>query len=329
MKRLMLSLAILSLSLGSTPAHAEPVSVKMSLGSCPIGHPLLKAGEDLDAWIREKTNDKYAVTLLPTGTIGNFDTVFQSVQMGSVPLSVETVSNMSNFFPNLAVFDLPYLFRSDESIEHFLRSETIRNLMADMQKKSPGITVIGFNNTGFRCLASSKQVLTLTELQGLKDRISANKLHVAAIKAMGLNRTTTAASEFVSALQQGVVDSTDVEIFWVQTARLFDIVKNYLKIDAMPVLYMTIASNTWLNKLPAEDQAIWKEGLVYFTEQADKRIAEGLDSIFMDLKEKGCIFSEFSDADKQAAAEKTRPVWDTIRPNQKEFLEHVLKELQG
>ena len=329
MKKLLSLAAVLGLVLCAGNAYAEPVSVKMSLGSCPIGHPLLKAAENFNTWIQEKSGGKYTIALLPSGTIGNFDTVFQGVQMGSVPIAVETTSNLSTFFPTLGVLDLPYLFKSDEQAVTFLKSDFFRQTMRDMEKKHPGIVMFGANSTGFRYVSSRAQYKTLADLQGKKDRVSGNRLHMLSIKALGMNPTPTAAAEILSSLQQRVIDSVDCEIFWPSTARLFDVAKYYLKIDAIPVFYATFASKAWLKKLPEADRAMFEEGLKWYVEESDRIVASELTQVIAFLESQGCVVSEMSDEDKAAAAAKTADLGDSLRAEQKTYLEAVKKALQA
>lgn len=307
---------------------AAPINVKVSMGSAPIGHPQLKAGEDLNTWIQEKTNGRYAITLMPAGTLGAFDTVYQSTKMGSVPISLETSANLSQFYPELAVLDVPYLFRDGKQLDAFLQSDFMKNALQEMAKKRPGVKLTGANNVSYRYVASKVPFTTLADVQGKKDRVSNNKLHSAAVRAMGMNPTPTAPAEILSSLQQGVVDCTDVEIFWPLTGRLYDVCKNYLQMDAMPVINVTCVSEDWLNKLPKEDRAIWLEGLEYFNDRVNARLAEGRAATIQALKDKGCQFAELSEADKAEAAAKGAHAANILRPAQKEFLEKVRATLR-
>jgi len=327
MKKLLSYMAILGLLLTGGTASAEPVSVKMSLGSCPIGHPLMTAAENFNKWIQEKSGGKYTLTPMPAGTIGNFDTVFQGVQMGNVPIAVETISNLSTFYTEIGVLDLPYLFKGDDHAIQFVQGDFFKQTMQDMEKKRPDIAIFGASCTGFRYLASKSQLNTLADLQGKKNRVSGNRLHVASIKAMGLNPTPIAATEILSSLQQGVVDSVDVEIFWAPTARLFDVAKYYLKIDAMPVFYVTTASTAWLKKLPEADRAMWMDGLNWYVDEANKIIAKELPGVISTLEKKGCTISDMNAEDKAAAATKTANLSDGLNDNQKAYFEKLKKAL--
>lgn len=327
MKNLLISLVVLFFFLAGGTASAGPVSIKMSFGSCPIGHPMLKATEDFNKWIQEKSGGKYTLALLPSGTIGNFDTVFQGVQMGSVPIAVETTSNLATFYPEFSVFDLPYLFKNDDNAKQFLKSDFFEQAIKEMEKKRPGIAIIGANSTGFRYVVSKAQYKTLAELQGKKDRVSGNRLHAAAIKAMGMNPTPTSAAEILSSLQQGVVDTVDCEIFWPPTARLYDVAKYYLRIDAMPVFYATTVSTAWLKKLSEADRAMWLEGLSWYVEQANEVIAKKYIEVIGFLEKEGCVFSDMSAEDKVAAASKVAGLEEGLSANQKSYLEKMKKAL--
>jgi len=327
MKKLLSSLAVIGLLISGGTAHAEPVAIKFSLGACPIGHPMVKAAEAFNKHIMEKSGGKYSATILPAGTIGNFDTVFQGVQMGSIHVAVETVSNLSTFYPEISGLDLPYLFKDNETAKKYLAGDLFKAQMKDMEKKRPAIDIIGACSAGFRYMCSKPEWKTLADLQHKKDRVSGNRLHVSAIKALGMNPTPTAAAEILSSLQQGVVDSVDAEIFWPPTARLYDVAKYYLKMDAMPVFYVTSASTPWLKQLPEADRAMFIEALDWYVGEANKIIAEEMKAVVSFLEKQGCVFHELSDADKAEAAKKTAGMVDNLRANQKAFYNTVKSSL--
>ncbi len=327
MKTILSSIAVIGLLLSGGTASAEPISVKFSLGACPIGHPMVKAAESFSKYIFEKSGGKYNATVLPAGTIGNFDTVFQGVQMGSIHIAVETVSNLSTFYPEIAGLDLPYLFKDNETAKKYLAGDLFKAQMKEMEKKRPAINIIGACSAGFRFMCSKPEWKTLADLQGKKDRVSGNRLHVAAIKALGMNPTPTAAAEILSSLQQGVVDSVDAEIFWPPTARIYDVAKYYLKMDAMPVFYVTTASAPWLKKLPETDRAMFVEALDWYVGESNKIIAEEMKSVIAFLKQQGCVIHEFSEADKAEAAKKTADMVNDLRAPQKAFYEKVKNSL--
>lgn len=327
MKKLLSSMAVIGLLLSGGTASAEPISIKFSLGSSPIGHPTEVAAQAFSKYISEKSNGKYSATILPAGTIGNFDTVFQGIQMGSIHVSVETVSNLSTFYPEIAALDIPYLFKDYDATVRYTQSDLFKTQMKDMEKKRPAIDFIGANSSGFRYVASKNEFKTLADLQGRKDRVSGNRLHVAAIKALGMSPTPTAAAEILSSLQQGVVDSVDCEILWPPTARLYDVAKYYLQIDALPVFYVTTASAPWLKKLPEADRAMISEALEWYVAETNKLIANELVNVVSFLEKQGCTFHKFSDADMAEAAKKTADMANNLNPNQKAFYDKVKSSL--
>lgn len=327
MKRILSSIAVIGLLIFSSTASATPIAVKFSIGSCPIGHPMVKAAESFSRYISEKSNGKYTATVLPAGTIGNFDTVFQAVQMGSIHIAVETVSNLSTFYPEIAGLDIPYLFKDDKTAQKYLAGDLFKSQMNDMEKKRPSINIIGACSTGFRIICSKSEWKSLADLQGKKDRVSGNRLHMETIKSLGMNPTPTAASEILSSLQQGVVDSVDAEIFWFPTARIYDVAKYYLKMEAMPVFYVITASTPWLTKLPEADRAMFIEALNWYVKEANRIIAEEMTTVVSFLEKQGCVFHEMSNADKEDAVRKTSDMVNTLRSNQKAFYDKVKNSL--
>lgn len=329
MKRAFLILAAFSLSLLTMglaqPLHAAPKVVKVSIVQ-PDGDPSADAmREEFKKFIEDKTHGRYRVDVYTGGSLGNSDTVFQGVQFGSLHIATESTSNLSQFAPPLSVLDMPYLFPSWASIEKAFAQKAGQDLLATLNKA--GVKPLGLIPSTFRVLATNKEIHTLQDIQGLKLRATASKWHIASIKALGMNPTPMAATEMVTGIQQGVVAGADPNITSLISYRFCDVAKYVLLSDHVPVLFVLYTNGAWWDKLPAEDKAIFEQGVKLYHDSTQQRYASESKRVLDTVQQQhGVKVSPLSAEEKAKWAEKAAPVYKELPKEFQEIANAIRKD---
>ena len=106
------------------------------------------------------------------------------------------------------MFDLPFLFPSNEAADYVLDGEVGQQLLDRLS--DVGIKGLVYWENGYRHLTNSvRAVRTPEDVRGMKVRTMENPMHLDAWRAMGANPTPMAFGELFSAMQQGVVDGQE------------------------------------------------------------------------------------------------------------------------
>ena len=264
MKMRFLSLALaLALSITGTAfvadGYAAPKKIKVWTGN-PEGDPILAGMKDaFKPFVEKESNGKYVVEIYPAMTLGASDSAFQGAQFGSIQIVVDSVNNIGQFIPQFAAFDVPYLLPDEEKLERAFNSKAVEHLWTFAEKK--GIKPLNVVLATYRGILSTKPILKLEDAKGVKDRTSSSKYHIAAMEALGFIPTPMAASEVLTAIQQGVVDSVDYEWHAFVNQRIVDVAKNLLLSDHLPVLYMAYTSTDWWEGLSKADREMFSKAL--------------------------------------------------------------------
>jgi C4-dicarboxylate-binding protein DctP len=227
------------------------------------------------------SNGKLAVELFPNNQLGDTKATMEMALGGSIEMVV-TTGTAASLYPELQVFFLPYVFKSDEIAWWiFDQSKFWKDMAADFEKKT-GLTMLGVGQNGTRHFTNSKRPIhTPADMKGLKFRVMQSPIYVTMVESMGGQATPLASGEIYTACQTGVVDGQENPI-WNIAANKWNEVQKYITLDGHVWSENFIMVNTkWFNSLPAEYQHIIKIA-VYHGVQAD-RAAEDLASRVLDF----------------------------------------------
>lgn len=286
MKIRLVSLALaLALSLTGTAfvesGIAAPKKIKIWTGN-PEGDPVLEGMRDtFKPFVEKESKGKYVVEIYPASSLGASDTAFQGAQFGSIQFVVDSVNNIGLFIPQFSAFDVPYLLPDEEKLNRAFSSKAVEHLWTYAEKK--GIKPLNVVLATYRGILSTRPILKLEDARGVKDRTSSSKYHIAAMESLGFIPTPMAASEVLTSIQQGVIDSVDYEWHTFVTQRVVDVAKNLLLSDHLPVLYMAYTSTDWWDSLSKADRDMFTRALEAYRQHVvkiyDERNAQVLETM--------------------------------------------------
>ena len=147
----------------------------------------------------------------------------QGVQDGSIVMTWTTGANQVSLVPELALFDMPFLFAYIDNANAVLHDPDFRAYVDGAFEKA-GFKELGLDVTGFRWLSTkNREVKKLEDLKGLKIRTMENAYHMAFWKALGVTPTPLANSERYAALQQGTVDGQENAMENAYSTKMYEV----------------------------------------------------------------------------------------------------------
>jgi len=157
--------------------------------------------------LKEKTNGKFEVNVFPNCQLGSEKEMTEGLFLGNVDVATSATTVVTNFVPEFIVYDLPFLFNSDE---HFYKASdgAPGKFFVDACAKK-GIRLLAIYDAGVRHIASKKPVNSIEDLKGMKIRTMQSKIHIDTFNGFGAKATPMAFSEQFSALEQGVIDGVE------------------------------------------------------------------------------------------------------------------------
>lgn len=306
------SAVILSGLLMSTSSLAAEYNIKIAHSSPATNDRLEQSLATFKENVEERTHGAVSISTYPASQLGGEREQLEGVQFGSIEMAV-LAGPIPNVYPDVMVFDLPYLFKNREVAYRVMDGEFGNKVLNGMLAKT-GIRALAWGENGFRHFVNNVRPIEKPEdLEGLKIRTMENEAHIAMVEAFGATATPMAFSELYSSLQQGVIDGMENPISLIESMRFYEVQK-YLTLDGHVYNpYTFIVNNNFFESLPTEYQNIIQEEAKNWSTVERRLNMEQENNGVAKLKSEGMEVVELDDQVKQQFRDKTQVVYDTYR----------------
>ncbi len=227
--------------------HSQNAGEPMDLGLKMISEHLMKA-----------TGGKAEIQVFPNMQLGGEVEMIKQVLTGSLDITSPSNAPLTNFVPELKIFDMPFLFRDEDHMIKVLRGPVLQDINKIVSKR--GIRLLGVYNVGVRHIMSKKPVKTIEDMQGLKIRTMQSKYHMAAFNAFGANATPISYAELYSSLQTGVVDGAEAANTNYFGKKFYEVAPYWGQVGWTILTAPIIMSEKKFASLPADVQSALIEG---------------------------------------------------------------------
>lgn len=291
----------------TTCGAAAWADVDIRLGHVlPEGHSWHVAASGFAADVTEATEGRVDISVFPSGQLGNEKDVIEGMQFGSVQAGVIGSGSFQNIEPKLGIIEMPYAWTSRDQAFTALDADlgdALEDLLA-----AKGLVVLSWWETGFRNITNNtRPIVAPADLQGLKIRVTPDKVRLAAFEGLGAEPAPLAFGELYSALQQGLFDAQENPLSIIDAASFFEVQKYVSKSEHIfGAASLTVSAATW-NKISEGDQAIVAELAQEWAEKQRVMAADAETELVAVLESNGM---EFNEVDKAAFVEAVAPVWE-------------------
>jgi tripartite ATP-independent transporter DctP family solute receptor len=239
--------------------------------------------------------------------LGGEKEMIEQAQVGALQIARVSVGALGPVVDDLNVFNLPFMFRSEDHMRKVIDGPIGDELLAKVSASSARLIALGWMDGGTRNVYSNKPITKPADLKGMKVRMMGNPLFVETMNAMGGNGVPMGYNELYSALQTHVVDGAENNPPSFLTANHYQVVKVYSLTGHLIIPEMFVFSKVTWEKLTPQDQALLKkhsrEAQMEQRERWNKYVGEAE----VKLKAAGV---QFVPADKAAFFKATQPIRD-------------------
>ncbi len=229
---------------------SQPIVVKFShvvTDETPKGKGAIRFKELAEA----KTQGRVKVEVYPNSQLYKDREELEALQLGAVQMLAPSVSKFGPLgVRKFEVFDLPYMFADESSLEHVVEGPVGKGLFKLLEPK--GIVGLAYWFNGFKEFTANKPLRKLDDFKGMKIRIQSSKILEGEIKAFGAIPQVMAFSEVYTALQQGVVDGEENTPSNKYTQKMHEVQKHMTLSDHGVVMYAVIVNKKFWDGLPAD-----------------------------------------------------------------------------
>jgi tripartite ATP-independent transporter DctP family solute receptor len=272
------------------------------------------------------SSGKIKVQIFPSSQLGSITEMMQSVQAGSLSMSMAVPAWYSTFAKPLDVFTLPYLTASVDRLKPALEGP----IGADIARycDGAGFKVIGYMLLGGRHIVNKvRAVQKPADCQGLKLRVINSQVYIQSFRALGAVPVAMDPSELYLALQQGVVDGFEFPLPDLVAQKMYEVSK-YLSLDQHTTDFFILSTGkqTWAALAPDEQamvNAAMKTAMDWQWQEQPKQIDSALAKLRTLLQ-----VNDVTPENHKLFVEATRPVYAQFEPSiGSEFLQRAIKEL--
>ena len=281
--------------------------------------------------VEKNSEGKIEVELYHSSQLGDDREMMEALQMGVQEMTCPSTAPIAPFVNGFKVFDLPFLFPTNESADYVLDSEVGQKLLD--QLADIGIIGLAYWENGYRQLTNSaKAVKSPADVDGLKVRTMENPIHLAAWKALGANPTPMAFGELFSAMQQKVVDGQENPWGTIYLQNFFEVQDYTTDTGHVYSPFVLMISKKFWDDLPEDLQGIVKDAALQ-ARNHNRKLNRQMNAEYLEkLKEKMDV-TILTPEQRAAFQEAVQPVYDQfseeIGPELIQDVQNLVKEFQS
>lgn len=211
--------------------------------------------------VNERSSGRIKAKLYAANALGVNRDVTEGLQLGTIEVQMASNSPLAVFVPSMNIFELPFIFKSNEHMFAVLDSEIGRSYIPDLEAR--GFHLLGYFTFGVRhIMTSGKPVHSMEDLKGLKIRTMESPAHLDAFKAFGASPLPMAYNELFVALQTGMIDGAEAANSNYYSKRFFEVAPNWAQIGWLRLVAPVLMSKKFYDRLPADLQKIVDDSLM-------------------------------------------------------------------
>ena len=158
----------------------------------------------------------------------------EQANQGLIALWTSSTANYGNFGSELAIFDLPFIFKSLEDAKR-ISNDWLAERQCKLALENAGhICLSVYSSGGFRQLGNAtKSVRVPDDMKGLKWRTTKSPVEFMLVQNLGAVPPPYDWSQLYQGLQSGVVEGQYVASPWQEVAKLHEVAKYFTEIGGM------------------------------------------------------------------------------------------------
>lgn len=223
-------------------------------------HPVHIAMKHIEKRVEELSDGKIEMHVYPSGQLGSERELIELLQIGSLAMTKVSASPLESFVPEMQVFSMPYIFRSNDHYWSVLNGKVGQSLLLSME--SVRLRGLGYFDAGSRSFYTTKNpVRTPDDLKGQKIRVMNSQTAVQTMQTLGASPTPIAWAELYTALQQGVVDGAENNPPSLFLSRQYEHSRYFTLDEHSSIPDVLLISNHIWNDLTSEEK-LWLQKAV-------------------------------------------------------------------
>uniref|UniRef100_UPI001CFE499D TRAP transporter substrate-binding protein n=1 Tax=Alloyangia pacifica TaxID=311180 RepID=UPI001CFE499D len=293
-------------------ASAQEYSFRFQ-SSDPAGNPNFIFQQGWTETVKEMTDGKVSIELLPVGSIVDYKETPDAIAAGIIDGHITDTSYFAGRDPAFGLIANPVGAWSDpEQMIDFVENGGGKELMNELINPY-GLEFIGVSTPGLEAFVSKVPLDSVADLQGVKVR-SPEGLIANVFAAAGANPVNLPASEVYTSLDKSVIDAADYSVFSVnQETGMNEIAPHpvYPGFHSLPLVEVSLNKAKW-DALPPEIQEQLKASVKEFQQTQVNTLKERDLEAVETAEAEGITIHNWSDEERAKFRAIAQNEWATV-----------------
>ena len=216
------------------------------------------AAEEFKRVLEERSDGRFYVSVYSDSVLGNDQEITELMMLNALHMNAPMSSTLTSFISEFEIFDLPYLFPSEEVAFEALHGALGEKF--DELLREQNLVSLGYWSGGFRQLTNSVRPIEHPyDMDGLRMRVTQSPLLVTTFRALNAGGISVPFSELYMALQMGTVDGQENPLANIATQRFYEVQTYMTMSDHNFVVFPVIISLEKYESLDEDMRLILRE----------------------------------------------------------------------
>jgi len=217
------------------------------------------------AMVKERSGGKIEVQVFPNSQLYVDGEEFDRVRSGEVQIIAPSLSKLADLDPLWQVFDLPYLFDNDRSVERVIAGSTGQRLYSGLRRL--GMEPVAFWQNGFKQISNARgSVLFPMDVRGLRFRIQSSPVTRDMFQVLGAEVSVRSFDTLYGALAKGELDGQENAPSNIFSKHIHE-VQPYMTINNFGYLgYVVLVNERFWNGLSPDIRELLRESMADTTQ---------------------------------------------------------------
>lgn len=254
----MVFLGIAFLLLGAGTIHAGEKKTRIKFSTlAPEGSSWMKEMRRLAKEVDKKTEGRVTFKFYPGGVSGDEKDVIRKMRVGQIHAAGFTGVGLGQILPEVRVLDLPFLFDTDEQVQHVY--ENMSDYFYDRFEEK-GYVLLGWVPVGWVHFFSTHKISSIGDIKKTKPWMwEGDPLVEETYKALGVKPVPLSITDVLMSLQTGLLDTVYVSPQGALALQWFTKVKYMSRLRMGYATGAVLISKKKFNSLPDDCKPILKQ----------------------------------------------------------------------
>lgn len=226
----------------------------------PDGYPTVEGLKFMADYVENATDGRIVIEVFSGGQLGDERSTIEQTQLGVIDFVRTSTSPVSEFYPPMGVYSLPFIFRNETHMWKVVQGPIGRELLDGLQET--GLVGLAYYDSGSRNFYTSETpIRSVSDLEGLRIRTQQAQVVLDMMEVLGAEPVPMAFEEVYSGLQTGAIDGAENNFpsYGPDGVRHYEVAPYFtLNQHARVPEVVMMSQDTW-ESLNDEDRALIRE----------------------------------------------------------------------